>query len=38
MGPMWAIVRYRDRRILRDKDMLESVGDTFALLDKLHIY
>jgi len=28
----------RSKMIKHNKDLLESVGDTLALLDKLHVY
>jgi hypothetical protein len=31
-------VYLRTRMIKHNKDLFESVGDTFALLEKLHIY
>src|SRR5215207_7957905 len=34
----WLRVYMRSKMIKHNKDLLESVGDTFALLDKLHIY
>jgi 2-polyprenyl-6-methoxyphenol hydroxylase-like FAD-dependent oxidoreductase len=34
----WMRVYLRTRMIKHNKDLFESVGDTFALLEKLHIY
>ena len=34
----WLRVYMRSKMIKHNKDLLECVGDTFALLDKLHIY
>jgi 2-polyprenyl-6-methoxyphenol hydroxylase-like FAD-dependent oxidoreductase len=34
----WLRVYTRTRMIKHNKDLFESVGDTFALLEKLHIY
>jgi 2-polyprenyl-6-methoxyphenol hydroxylase-like FAD-dependent oxidoreductase len=34
----WLRVYMRSKMIKHNKDLLEVVGDTFALLDKLHIY
>ena len=34
----WLRVYMRSKMIKHNKDLFESVGDTYALLDKLHIY
>ena len=34
----WLRVYMRSKMIKHNKDLLESVGDTFALLEKLHLY
>ena len=34
----WLRVYMRSKMIKHNKDLLECVGDTFAMLDKLHIY
>ena len=34
----WLRVYMRSKMIKHNKDLLECVGDTFALLEKLHIY
>jgi len=34
----WLRVYTRTKMIKHNKDLLENVGDTFALLEKLHIY
>jgi 2-polyprenyl-6-methoxyphenol hydroxylase-like FAD-dependent oxidoreductase len=34
----WLRVYMRSKMIKHNKDLLESVGDTLALLEKLHIY
>jgi hypothetical protein len=34
----WLRVYTRTKMIKHNKDLLENVGDTLALLEKLHIY
>jgi hypothetical protein len=34
----WLRVYMRSKMIKHNKDLLESVGDTLALLEKLHVY
>ena len=34
----WLRVYMRSKMIKHNKDLLESVGDTFAMLEKLHVY
>ena len=34
----WLRVYMRSKMIKHNKDLFECVGDTFALLEKLHIY
>jgi hypothetical protein len=38
MYKQWLRVNMRSRMIKHNKDLLESVDDRVALLDKLHIY
>ena len=38
MYKQWLRVYMRSKTIKHNKDIFESVGDTFAVLDKLHIY
>ena len=38
MYKQWLRVYMRSKMIKHNKDLLESVGDTFALLEKLHVY
>jgi 2-polyprenyl-6-methoxyphenol hydroxylase-like FAD-dependent oxidoreductase len=38
MYKQWLRVYMRTKMIKHNKDLFESVGDTFALLEKLHIY
>ena len=38
MYRQWLRVYMRTQMIKHNKDLLESVGDTFALLAKLHVF
>ena len=38
MYKQWLRVYMRSKMIKHNKDLLECVGDTHALLEKLHIY